>query len=392
MEYITCLCREDRKLLLLITSLSAFAHLLTHRLIKASAENLLKGGLFGIDLNKTTAKDYVAIKKQIRTKSLQTLLDTPSLKSRMIPESAGIIVGCAYISTVLVISWMANLPLLATHASMCSITTMLLVGFVDDVLGLRWALKIVFSVIACAPLVNSDASGRFLVLPVPFRGGIIQTICETILPGPHAGFSLGLGYWHTVIVTLICVFCTNAINIYAGVNGLEAGQSVLISLNVIVYSFLHLTSSSEIHRFWNIALLQFPFIAVSTALFRLNMYPAKVFVGDSFTYFAGMVFAVTAISNTFSKTLMLFLIPQILNFLFSLPQLFGFMHCPLHRIPRWDCHNDRLVHSNNLTLLNAVLRCTGPLHEKSLTTLLLVLQAACGALGLLLLELVRFFY
>ena len=46
-----------------------------------------------------------------------------------------------------------------------------------------------------------------------------------------------------------------------------------------------------------------------------------VFVGDTYCYFAGMTFAVVGILAHFSKTLLLFFIPQILNFLFSVPQV-----------------------------------------------------------------------
>ncbi len=40
---------------------------------------------------------------------------------------------------------------------------------------------------------------------------------------------------------MLAVFCTNAINIYAGVNGLEAGQSIVIALSVIVFDVVELT-------------------------------------------------------------------------------------------------------------------------------------------------------
>ena len=40
-------------------------------------------------------------------------------------------------------------------------------------------------------------------------------------------------------------------------------------------------------------------------------YPSKVFVGDTFCYFAGMTFAVVAILGGFSKTILLFFIPQV---------------------------------------------------------------------------------
>ena len=40
--------------------------------------------------------------------------------------------------------------------------------------------------------------------------------------------------------------------------------------------------------------------------------PVQVFVGDTFTYFAGMAIAVAGILGHLSETLLLFLIPQVL--------------------------------------------------------------------------------
>lgn len=60
----------------------------------------------------------------------------------------------------------------------------------------------------------------------------------------------------------------------------------------------------------------------------------QVFVGDTFTYFAGMALAVAGILGHFSETLLFFFIPQIFNFVYSLPQLFKIVPCPRHRLPR----------------------------------------------------------
>lgn len=54
-----------------------------------------------------------------------------------------------------------------------------------------------------------------------------------------------------------------------------------------------------------------PFIAVCSVLFHYNRYPSRVFVGDTFCYFAGMTFAVVGILGHFSKTMLLFFIPQV---------------------------------------------------------------------------------
>ncbi|CAN0318076.1 unnamed protein product [Scytosiphon promiscuus] len=81
-------------------------------------------------------------------------------------------------------------------------------------------------------------------------------------------------------------------------------------------------------------MLLLPFIATTLALLRYNWYPARVFVGDTYCYFAGMTFAVVGIHGHFSKTLILMFLPQVLNFLLSLPQLFKVLPCPRHRLPR----------------------------------------------------------
>ena len=64
-------------------------------------------------------------------------------------------------------------------------------------------------------------------------------------------------------------------------------------------------------------------------------YPARAFPGDTLCYVTGMAFAVVGIQSHFSKTLLLFFIPQIFNFILSCPQLFGLVPCPRHRLPRY---------------------------------------------------------
>lgn len=48
-----------------------------------------------------------------------------------------------------------------------------------------------------------------------------------------------------------------------------------------------------------------------------------------------MAFAVVGILGHFSKTLLLFFIPQAFNFVLSCPQLFGFVPIPRHRLPTY---------------------------------------------------------
>ena len=67
------------------------------------------------------------------------------------------------------------------------------------------------------------------------------------------------------------------------------------------------------------ATIMIPFLLTSAALFKQNKFPSKVFVGDTYCYFAGMTFAVAGILGHFSKTMLLFFIPQVFNFVLSIP-------------------------------------------------------------------------
>lgn len=68
---------------------------------------------------------------------------------------------------------------------------------------------------------------------------------------------------------MLAVFCTNAINIYAGVNGLEVGQSVVIGISVFIFNIIEFYGS---YRRSHILSLYFimPFLAVSISLLRFN--------------------------------------------------------------------------------------------------------------------------
>lgn len=51
---------------------------------------------------------------------------------------------------------------------------------------------------------------------------------------PLLGTHIDLGLLYYIYMGMLAVFCTNAINILAGINGLEVGQSVVIAAAIMV--------------------------------------------------------------------------------------------------------------------------------------------------------------
>ncbi|KAI1722908.1 glycosyl transferase family 4 domain-containing protein [Ditylenchus destructor] len=240
------------------------------------------------------------------------------------------------------------------------------------------------------PLINASYYGNATAMRLP-------TFLEKFLGTSY----IDLGPLFYIYIVMLVIFCMNAINIIAGINGVEVGQGVVIASSVAVFNFIQLfrlDHASVWHHGLSLWIL-LPFISTSLALYMLNKYPAKVFVGDTYCYWAGMTLAVVAI----------------LNFLYSTPQLFHLVPCPRHRLPKlnpetgmlemsttefeWDklktpgklcvniLHILRLIYYrefekdgklwveiNNLTILNFILKVCGPVYEYELTNRFLLIQ------------------
>jgi len=323
--------------------LSVLAFFVTVKMIPPIAKLCKAKNIFGRDINKPP-KDTV-------------------------PESAGIVSGTIYILTVMLFTLIFTNPLGEYNAAMTSICFMLLLGFVDDVLELRWRYKIILPAIAGLPLLAAYTGLTTIIVPIPLRSLF--------------GSELDLGILYKAYMWMLSIFCGNAINIYAGINGLEAGQSVVIAISVLIHNVIEF---GYLHNFYADAhlfsfFMMTPFIGTTFGLLWYNWYPSQVFVGDSFTCFSGMTLAVVGILGHFSKTLLLFFIPQILNFTLSIPQLIGIVACPRHRLPKFNPNTGLLENSKNYTLINFFLWILGPMHEKTLCQLLLFFQVLCCAFG-----------
>lgn len=299
----------------------------------------------------------------------------------------------------------------------------ILLGIADDLLDIKWRHKFFIPAIAAIPML--------IVYYVDF--GITHVLIPTKFLQSYFGQSLiQLGPLYYGYMAAVAIFAPNSINILAGVNGLESAQSVVIGslllLNDCIYFLTapHNSPAIESHLFS--AALLIPYLGVALALTKYNWYPSRVFVGDTFCYFSGMVFAVVGILGHFSKTLLVFLIPQIFNFVYSVPQLAGIVPCPRHRMPRFN-ENDglmypsmasfeekplnstvslvlrllfklklvhivekegKIVQVNNLTLINLTLVWFGPLREDKLCATIIAMQAFIGLVALSLRHMLAF--
>lgn len=335
--------------------------------------------------------------------------------------------------------------------TLCLLSTILL-GFFDDLFDIRWRHKFFLPAIASLPLLivyYVDFSVTSIVVPGFVTKHLIGECCVEIAvsfflqansavtyvtglrfttlakdydvsssPSPKL---LDLGIFYYAYMSALSIFSPNSINILAGINGLEVGQSVVLGIVFLLNDLVYLASSNvsraatDSHMISAIFIL--PFLGVSLGLLQFNFYPARVFVGDTYCYFSGMVFAVVAILGHFSKTLLLFMLPQILNFIYSIPQLFNVLPCPRHRLPKFNPKDNKMSPSygeitkgygvgvvllrilecfklielerdeagnvrrfSNMTLINLILVWFGPMREDTLCLVILGIQFLVGIL------------
>ncbi|KAM9906393.1 hypothetical protein OXX69_006819 [Metschnikowia pulcherrima] len=333
--------------------------------------------------------------------------------------------------------------------ALCLMCTLLL-GFFDDLFDIRWRHKFFLPAVASLPLlivyyvnfsvtsivvpsfvtshVWGEKSLEALTVFFKWANGVVTwatglsftTLAAdyevSAVPAPKL---LDLGIFYYAYMSALSIFAPNSINILAGINGLEVGQSIVLAVIFLINDMCYLmtpsVSSAAYDSHMLSAIFIIPFLGVSIGLWQYNFYPAKVFVGDTYCYFSGMVFAIVGILGHFSKTLLIFLLPQILNFLYSVPQLFNVVPCPRHRLPKFDektglmnvsygvltkkskvstvflttlaafglvklerNKKGEIERFSNLTLINLALVWFGPMREDKLCLLLLSIQLSVG--------------
>ncbi|KAJ2813529.1 tunicamycin resistance protein [Coemansia furcata] len=307
------------------TCVSVLAGLATWCLIPAAVNTFKRVGLSGKDMSKPTHP--------------------------ILAESMGVVAATIYlIATFIFIpvqfrSWWSAQDPQSPHnprvfsydrlgeylSALLSLQSMVFLGFADDVFDLRWRFKLLLPTIASIP-----------VLIVYYVGYGVTHVAVPVFMRPLLGTHIvDLGTLYYVYIGSMAVFCTNAINILAGINGVEVGQSIVIALSIIAKDIANVNSGNAEAKYNHLFTLYLllPFVGVSTALYYWNVYPARVFVGDTYCYFAGMTFAVCGILGHFSKTLLLLFLPQVFNFVYSAPQIFGLVPCPRHRLPKMAVDN-----------------------------------------------------
>nr|QSE03607.1 UDP-N-acetylglucosamine-dolichyl-phosphate N-acetylglucosaminephosphotransferase [Metchnikovella dogieli] len=327
---------EKRGAPLKITAFLGGIFFLTDLLIPKTASLLVARCITGIDLNKE--------------------------KRISLPEGMGLVCSLVHVSASIFaffFIWERKNrvePLFSSiSAFLCAIF-----GFIDDIISLRWRNKLFLPLLAAVPFLlvfDYERCSSFMFIKTKRTRNV--SIC---------------------IFHFLCVlFAAHSINILAGINGLEITQSFIISSAAIILKPLERNNKTPTSTLWIL-------LFTSGCLLKYNLYPARVFVGDSYCFFAGMIIANGWLMQGYPPQYILFIFPQLINFLLSIPQLLSLYPCPKHRMPCLSADTKLLEKSShngkmNLTLLNILLFVV-KVDEKTALVFFALIQATCCLIGL----------
>jgi UDP-N-acetylglucosamine--dolichyl-phosphate N-acetylglucosaminephosphotransferase len=117
------------------------------------------------------------------------------------------------------------------NAGLLAISLVVLLGFVDDVVDLKWRHKLIVPTVASFPLLVAYKGLTSVIVPKFLR--------------PIMGGYIDLGLLYYIYMGSISIFCTNAINIYAGINGIEVGQSFVVGCFVVIHNIIEIWINFE---------------------------------------------------------------------------------------------------------------------------------------------------
>lgn len=212
------------------------------------------------------------------------VLDAPGgrkIHSSPTPLLGGLSIYAAFVSVTLLIFltgspvpvlgdvWTPLAPLLI------GATLVMLLGIVDDVVGVRPSVKFFFQCLAGLILVGSGFAIRSLTDP----GAIAEPV--------------QLGFWGILLSFVWIVGITNALNLIDGLDGLASGVALIASLCFGILGYLTGQPLTMV--------LSFVLAGAVAGFIRYNLYPASVFLGDTGSMLLGYILASISILGSYKS-------------------------------------------------------------------------------------------
>ena len=266
-----------------------------------------------------------------------------------IPEMGGIgVIFAFFLAMNFSLYWTTSLDFQLMVMVLFTIMGVSFVGIMDDLLNLKQLTKSILP----------------FIIALPFGIGL-SNISVTI---PAIG-SVSLGWITVLLVPLGITTVTNLSNMLEGFNGLGSGLGIIITVTLIIVSFI----TGQLDGLF----LLMPLLGALLGFFYYNRYPSKIFPGDTMMFFQGATIGCAAIIGNM-KTLAAIL---------YLPLLFEFILKARGGFPAKNHGNimddEKLTYDGKVYSLSHLLMKYFDVTEKRLVALLWMLEGVLCAVMIL---------
>jgi UDP-N-acetylglucosamine--dolichyl-phosphate N-acetylglucosaminephosphotransferase len=234
---------------------------------------------------------YFVIPKLIRKLSDAGIvgLDQNKPGRPKVPEMGGLGIVAGFVAGVLIAIALSTFKLIDVDlnltyllAGLSTILIMALIGIFDDLFRMRQGVKAMLPLLASLPLVAIKVGVTHMNFP------LIGDVDFGIL-------------YPLLLIPLAITGASNATNMLAGFNGLEAGLGVIMTGAVGIAAFAFGRVEAVI--------ISFAMLGALLAFLRFNWYPARILIGDVGTLTIGAVIAVSVIVGNIEKVGILLILP-----------------------------------------------------------------------------------
>jgi len=279
----------------------------------------------------------------------------------IIAEMGGLAVVAAFVIAVMGVLFMNTLGIwmpvkgmdpTLLMAGALTVVLAAFIGVVDDLISLKQWQKAIIPIVAAVPLIAVKAGVS--TMWIPFFGVV----------------EFGI-FFYVLIIPIIVTGATNATNMLAGFNGVEAGMGLV--------SLLGLGSVCFYEGNYEAAVIGLATAGALIGFVFKNKFPASVFPGDVGTLAIGAAIAAVTILGNVHKIGLLILCLYLLEF--GLKALGGFKTQSWCRVEHGllVCNNIKEIHGTG----RLIMYLSGGISEKKLTIILVTLQSLFVIIGII---------
>ena len=216
-------------------------------------------------------------------------VDVHKVEKPEISEMGGFAIYAGF-ATSLIFAAFLGLNLTLILVSLLVVTLSTGVGALDDVMHLGAKEKPLLGYLAGIPLILTAGSDPYLLVP------LLGTFWLGLVWIPVVPFAVTAG--------------ANAVNTFAGFNGMEIGCGAIVTLALIIIGIVLVSPTGGVAGFLILAAL----LGALLGFFPYNRYPARIFTGDIGTLCIGSAIAVGAIALKIEIFAVIAALPYIINY------------------------------------------------------------------------------